>query len=58
MMRSIGRRNVRDIIIPTPNETRVKYSLAGFRFTVPIIAGGLNSTRMRVTIANQNKLSG
>ncbi len=45
------------LIIPTPYETRVKSSVAGIQFSVPIFAGGLNSSHMREAVANQNKLS-
>ena len=45
------------VIIPSPYETRVKSSEAGIQFTVPIFAGGLNSSHMREAVANQGKLS-
>ncbi|ADE11830.1 type I secretion outer membrane protein, TolC family [Sideroxydans lithotrophicus ES-1] len=46
-----------NLTIPTPYETRVKSSVAGIQFTMPIFAGGLNSSHMREAVANQGKLS-
>jgi outer membrane protein len=46
-----------NLTIPTPYETRVKSSVAGIQFSMPIFAGGLNNSHMRESIANQSKLS-
>lgn len=46
-----------NLSIPTPYETRIKSSVAGIQFTVPIFAGGLNSSHLREAVANQSKLS-
>jgi outer membrane protein len=46
-----------NLSIPTPYETRIKSSVAGIQFTVPIFAGGLNSSHLREAVANQGKLS-
>lgn len=46
-----------NLTIPTPYESRIKSSMAGIQFTMPIFAGGLNSSHMREAVANQGKLS-
>jgi outer membrane protein len=45
------------LTIPTPYESRIKSNMAGIQFTMPIFAGGLNSSHMREAVANQGKLS-
>ena len=46
-----------NLTIPTPYESRIKSNMAGIQFTLPIFAGGLNSSHMREAVANQGKLS-
>ncbi len=43
-------------VTPSGYETRVKSSVAGIQFTIPIFAGGLNSSHIREAIANREKL--
>jgi outer membrane protein len=45
------------VAVPNGYETRIKSNMAGVQFTMPIFAGGLNSSHMRETIANRDKLS-
>lgn len=42
--------------VPTPYETRIQSSAAGLQLSVPIFAGGLNSSHIREAIANREKL--
>lgn len=43
--------------MPIGYETRVKSNVAGIQFTIPIFAGGLNSSHIREALANREKLS-
>ena len=43
-------------VTPAGYETRVRSSVAGLQLTVPIFAGGLNSSHIREAIANREKL--
>ncbi len=45
------------VSIPTPYESRIRTSVAGLQFNLPIFAGGLNSSHIREAIANREKLS-
>ncbi len=45
------------VSVPSGYESRVKSNVAGIQFTMPIFAGGLNSSHMREAVANQSKLS-
>jgi outer membrane protein len=45
------------IAMPTGYETRVKSSVAGLQFSMPIFAGGLNNSHIREAIANRDKLA-
>ncbi len=45
------------VAMPTGYESRVKSNVAGIQFSMPLFAGGLNSSHMREAIANQAKLS-
>lgn len=45
------------VAMPAGYESRVKSNMAGIQFTVPIFAGGLNSSHLREALANQGKLS-
>jgi outer membrane protein len=44
------------VAMPTGFETRGKSSVTGLQFSMPIFAGGLNSSHIREAIANQGKL--
>lgn len=43
-------------VMPSGFEARVKSSVTGLQFSMPIFAGGLNSSHIREAIANQGKL--
>ncbi|WP_237248366.1 TolC family outer membrane protein [Sideroxyarcus emersonii] len=45
------------VAMPLGYESRVKSGVAGIQLSVPIFAGGLNSSHTREAIANQSKLS-
>jgi len=45
------------VAMPSGYESRIKSNVAGIQFTMPIFAGGLNSSHMREAVANQSKLS-
>lgn len=42
--------------VPNGYETRIKSHTAGLQFSMPIFAGGLNSSHIREAMANQDKL--
>lgn len=44
-------------LTPAGYESRIKSTVAGIQFTIPIFAGGLNSSHIREAIANREKLS-
>lgn len=43
--------------LPTPYETRIKQSVVGLQFSMPIFSGGLNSSHIREALANREKLA-
>ena len=45
------------VAMPVGYETRVRSNVAGIQFTVPIFAGGLNSSHIREAMAQREKLS-
>jgi outer membrane protein len=45
------------VAIPTPYESRIRSNMAGLQFTMPIFAGGLNSSHIREAMINRDKLS-
>lgn len=45
------------VAVPSSYESRVKSNVAGLQFSMPIFAGGLNSSHIREALANQGKLS-
>lgn len=44
------------VMIPTPYESRIRSNMAGLQFTMPIFAGGLNSSHIREAVINRDKL--
>lgn len=44
------------VAIPTPYESRIRSNMAGLQLTVPIFAGGLNSSHIREAMINRDKL--
>ena len=46
-----------NVLVPSGYESRVKTNVVGVQFSVPIFAGGLNSSDIRVATANRDKLA-